>query len=125
MNPADFSWILYRDGQSTPLRIARADTAVRRMRGLLGTPRLVLTHGLWLSPCNSVHTAFMGYAIDVVFVAGDGRVVAVRHALAPWRLAWGGWRARHTLELAAGVALEHRLVSGVRVELVALKGGEQ
>jgi uncharacterized membrane protein (UPF0127 family) len=122
VNPAAFSWVLYRDGQPTALRIARADRLLGRLRGLLGSTELSPANGLWLSPCNSIHTAFMRYAIDVVFMASDGRVVAVRGAIGPWRLAWGGRRAHHALEVALGVANRNGLVPGVRLRLAAPGG---
>jgi len=68
--------------------------------------RQALDHGLalLLSPCNSVHTAFMRFAIDVVYLDSQWRVLAVRSGLKPWRMSWGPRGTRHTLELAAGVA---------------------
>ena len=39
-----------------------------RLRGLLGTSELPADEGLWLSPCNSVHSLGMRYAIDVIFL---------------------------------------------------------
>jgi uncharacterized membrane protein (UPF0127 family) len=79
-----------------------------RGKGLLGTAALAEGAGLWIEPCNSVHTWFMRYPIDVVFTAADGRVVAVRERLAPWRLTWPAWGARAALELPAGAAADTR-----------------
>ena len=64
---------------------------------------------LILAPCSSIHTLFMRFPIDVVFVASDGRVMRVFHALAPWRIGWT-FRAFAAVELPAGTALR----SGVR-----------
>lgn len=82
-----------------------------RAGGLLVRPPLGTDEALWLSPCNSVHTAFMGYAIDVIFVGGDGRVMRVADRLAPWRMA-GCWGAAGALELRAGQAGARGLVPG-------------
>lgn len=87
-----------------------------RLRGLLGKPPPAPGHGLLISPCASVHTAFMRYPIDVVFVARHGRILKVVEALRPWRAA-ACWRARHTLELAAGEARRLGLMTGVRVAI--------
>lgn len=54
-----------------------------------------------IAPTNAIHTFFMKFPIDVLFVAKDGRVVKIREALPPWRIA-GGWGAFCVIELAAG-----------------------
>ncbi|MEZ5420044.1 MAG: DUF192 domain-containing protein [Vicinamibacterales bacterium] len=85
-------------------RVERATTAWTRARGLLGRPGLPPGQALWLAPCRSIHTVGMRFAIDVVFVDGDARVVKVTAAMVPWRLTWGGWRAHGAYEFAAGEA---------------------
>lgn len=57
-----------------------------------------------IAPCSAVHTFFMRFAIDVLFVARDGRALKIYVALPPWRLAFG-FGAFAVIELAAG-ALE-------------------
>lgn len=75
------------------------DSASRRT-GLLKHTSLPPRQGLIIAPCNSVHTFFMKFDIDVAFVAKDGRIVKTATALRPWRMA-GAFRAFATLELAA------------------------
>jgi uncharacterized membrane protein (UPF0127 family) len=72
-----------------------------RNRGLLGRECLPDGHALILAPCSSVHTCFMRFPIDVVFVAKNGRVVKVRSDVPAWRLA-GSLNAFATIELPAG-----------------------
>src|SRR5262245_61559913 len=72
-----------------------ADKALTRMRGL---PR---GHGLLIEPTWSVHTWFMRFPIDVVFLDRDLTVVKIRRHMSPWRGA-ARFRARSVLELAAG-----------------------
>ena len=91
------------------LCIHRAERWPARLRGLLGSPPPAPGHALLITPCASVHTAFMRYPIDVVFVDRHGCILKVVEALPPWRAA-GCWRARHTLELAAGEARRVGLV---------------
>ncbi len=79
-----------------------ADTALRRMKGLLGRDGLAEGSGLVLTPCNSVHTWFMRFAIDVLFLDRAGMVLHAVRSMRPFRLAWGGFRARTTIELPAG-----------------------
>lgn len=73
------------------------------MVGLLGRASLPAHEGLLLEPAWSIHTWFMRFPIDVVFLDGDGRVVRVVERLGPWRLA-SARHARAAIELAAGVA---------------------
>jgi uncharacterized membrane protein (UPF0127 family) len=78
-----------------------ATTRVERRRGLLGRDGIDPGSALVLAPCCSIHTAFMRFAIDVIFVDGDGRVVRIANRVVPWRIviASGAYAA---IELAAG-----------------------
>ena len=81
-----------------------ADSIPSRFWGLLGRRFLPDGHGLLLRPSSSIHTAFMRFAIDVVFLDRENRVVKVVPELKPFRLA-GCWRGAHSaLELPAGGA---------------------
>ncbi len=83
--------------------VAVADTVWTRLRGLIGSPSLIPGEGLLLRPARSIHTCFMRFPVDVVFLDGEHRVLAVHHGLRPWRMrAQRG--ARAVLELAAGEA---------------------
>jgi uncharacterized membrane protein (UPF0127 family) len=62
------------------------DSAQRR-QGLLGRDSLPEGTALIIAPCSAVHTFFMRFAIDIAFVARDGRVIKVRSAVGPWRMA--------------------------------------
>ena len=80
-----------------------ADHLVARMRGLLGRSELPQGEGVLLRPAGSIHTFFMRFPIDVVFLNEEDVVVKVVHRLAPWRAA-GLKGAKTVLELAAGEA---------------------
>jgi uncharacterized membrane protein (UPF0127 family) len=97
-----------------------ADQALPRMRGLLGRRSLPSGEGLLLQPAPSIHTAFMRFAIDVVFLDRDLRVVKVVEALPPWRAA-SARRARSTLELAAGEASARGIRTGDTLSVVAAR----
>ena len=73
------------------------------MRGLLGRDSLDPGSGMLLDASPSVHMFFMRFAIDVVFLDRDWKVVAVTHRLRPWRVT-GARRAVAALELPAGTA---------------------
>lgn len=98
------------------IRVARSFGA--RLVGLLGRRTLPREQGLLLIPCNNVHTFFMRFVIDVVFIDRDGVVLAVVPRLAPWRVA-ATRRAHACLEMAAGVAAALGLESGMRIAQLA------
>ena len=84
------------------------------MRGLLGRRRLAQGHGLLIEPTWSVHTWFMRFPIDVVFLDRDLTVLKIRKHMPPWRTA-ARFRARSVLELAAGECDRLRLEIGDRL----------
>jgi uncharacterized membrane protein (UPF0127 family) len=86
-----------------------------RRRGLLGR-RGLAGGALVIAPCNLVHTFFMQFAIDTVFVDRNGRVQRVSHDLPPWRVA-GSWGAFATIEVDAGVAQRAGLRPGHHLAL--------
>lgn len=94
-----------------------------RKRGLLGRASLAPASALVLSPCWMVHTAFMQFAIDVLFVDGRGRVVRLVPSLPPWRAAVSV-RARGVIEMPAGTAARCGISVGDRVSLAADTRGE-
>jgi len=95
-----------------------ADTRESRRRGLLGRDSLDPRAALILRPCFSVHTAFMRFPIDVVFVDREGSVVKVVRKLEAWRIA-GAWGAHAAVEFAAGTISEGSVEAGDRLYLAA------
>ena len=89
------------DGTIVCERCLLAETALTRMRGLLGRRNLPSGEGILLKPASSVHMAFMRFAIDAVFLDRDGRVLKIAEDLRPWRLA-GSRGAKSVVELPAG-----------------------
>jgi uncharacterized membrane protein (UPF0127 family) len=82
-------------------RVAVADNGAKRRRGLLGRKALAAGEGLWIAPCEAVHTCGMQFAIDLIYLDRSRRVQKVRHAVPPWRLS-ACLSAHSVLELAAG-----------------------
>ena len=80
-----------------------ADTSEKRRVGLLKHARLDPGAGLWIVPCESVHTFFMKFPIDLVYLDKQRKVRKVRHAVPPWRLS-ACLAAHSILELPAGTA---------------------
>ncbi len=81
-----------------------ADNFWTRFVGLMGAKGLAAGEGLLITRCNSIHTHFMRFPIDVVYVSRDLRVVHVDRAMAPWRFGRIHRGARFVVELPAGAA---------------------
>lgn len=86
------------------------DSASRR-QGLLGRDGLTPGSALIIAPSNAVHTFFMRFAIDIAFVRRDGRVIKVRSAVRPYRLA-ASLRAFAVIELPAGALAQSDTLRG-------------
>lgn len=73
-------------GSELASRAWRADTFLTRLVGLLSRSSLGLGEGLLIQPCSSVHTAFMRFTIDVLYVDKEGRVVKTAPNMRPFRI---------------------------------------
>jgi uncharacterized membrane protein (UPF0127 family) len=113
--------IVERSGAVVAARIEVAETFWTRLVGLLGRAWLDPDAGLLIEPCNSVHTFFMRFPIDVAFLDRDGVVVRAIANLKPWRATKLYTRAHSTLELAAGTLERAGVVDGDRLIDGALK----
>ncbi len=83
-----------------------------RMRGLLGRTSLPPGHGLWIDPCRSIHTFFMRFPIDAVFLGRNREVLRVYRDLKPFRLTRCVAGARAVLELPSGTLKEDLVQTG-------------
>ena len=109
------------DGAKTALMNSRSGSmvatttdssdAIRTAAGLLDRTALDPSTALVLAPCLMIHTAFMRFPIDVIFVDRAGRVVRIVQDLGPWRIA-ASFGAHATVELAAGAVVSHDVVVG-------------
>src|SRR5476649_939877 len=88
-----------------------AVTRRSRRRGLLGRDCLDASAALILEPCAAVHTAFMRFNIDVVFVNRSGYAVKIVEDLTPWRIAVAT-QAHAVIEMAAGTLKRHDVSIG-------------
>ena len=102
------------NGRTVCERCVLADTALARMRGLLGRRALPSGEGLLLRPASSIHMAFMRFAIDAVFLDSNGRVLKVARDLKPWRMA-AARRAKAVVELPSGEASRRGIEIGQRL----------
>jgi len=90
-------------GFSLARKVEKADTFFSRLRGLLGRKDLPAGHGLWLVPGATIHTCFMAFTIDAVFLDRGLRVLRVQ-TLPPWRFSPWVAGAASVLELPSGAA---------------------
>lgn len=103
------------DGSVACERCTVAHRMWPRMRGLLGKRSLESGEGLLIRPAPSIHTFFMRFPIDVVFLSRQGEVLKVAERVPPWRAR----SCRHSyavLELAAGEAGRRGIAVGDRLD---------
>jgi uncharacterized protein len=103
-------------GGSVCERCAVADNPMTRLRGLLGRAGLAADEGLLIRPTGAIHTWFMRFPIDAVFLDRELVVVDVVSDLRPWRFA-GRRGAKAVLELAAGESGRLGIRAGERLRL--------
>ena len=97
--------------------ISLAASLPARLKGLLGKNKLEAGKGLLIQPCKGIHTFFMRFSIDAVFLDKGNRVVALAHALPPNRMTSIYPKAVSVLELPAGT-LGEGVVVGDTIEFI-------
>lgn len=105
---------LYNKTQNLKLssQVFIAKTLYSRTKGLLGKSKLEDKEILWILSCNSIHTFFMQFAIDCVFLDKNLLVCAIRSHIPPWRILLPIIKARSVLEMKAGKAKELNIQLG-------------
>ena len=109
--------LLRQDGGPVCGRCLLAETPLTRLKGLLGRKGLEQGDGLLLRPAASIHTFFMRFPIDAVWVDRDLNVLKVSPDLGPWRTA-ACKGAKGVVEMAAGEAERVGLSAGDKLTLV-------
>lgn len=92
-----------------------ADTPDKRNTGLLKHTSLAEGDGLWIVPTQGVHTFFMKFAIDVLYLSKSKQVLKIRPSMGAWRLSLC-FKAHSVLELPAGRAARMRTEIGDQLE---------
>ena len=95
--------------------VAVADHGIARSKGLLGRSSLAPGEGLWILPCEAIHTFGMRFPIDLVYLDRKLRVRKVRSGVVPWRMS-GCLSAHSVLELAQGTVQKTQTTPGDRLE---------
>ena len=92
-----------------------ADSGPKRNKGLLGRKLLNPGEGLWIVPCESVHTFFMQFPIDLVYLDREHRIKKLRSGVPPWRLS-ACLSAHSVLEFPAGTIHNTNTKRGDKLE---------
>lgn len=100
-----------------PLNVSKTSTMFERMRGLLFRKKLTSDQGLWIQPCNSIHTFFMTFPIDVIFMDKSGTVIKVSENIPAWRMS-GNVKAVAVMELLAGTVKSLGIKAGRQYQWV-------
>jgi|SRR5271165_5818838 len=98
-----------------------ADTSETRRRGLLKSDSLSAGQGLWIVPCEAVHSFGMKFVFDIVYLNRKLQVRKLRSHMAPWRFSLC-MTAYSVLELPAGTIANTQTQTGDRLK-VTLKSG--
>jgi uncharacterized protein len=91
-----------------------ADRGAKRRKGLLGRSGLSPEEGLWIVPCEAVHTFGMKFSIDLIYLDRNMQVKKVRSNVPPWRLS-ACLSAHSVIELAPGTILKTGTAPGDRL----------
>ncbi len=105
-----------RSGAVLAQSLVSAHDSQSRRKGWLGRTVAPKGEAIWILPCEAIHCFFMHFPIDVVFLDRNFRVVQVRRAVKPWRIAVC-WKAYSVMEFAEGVVDASGTVAGDRIVL--------
>jgi uncharacterized protein len=92
-----------------------AESGLNRNKGLLGRASLSPGEGLWIVPCEAVHTFWMQFPIDLVYLDRKKRIKKLRSSVPPWRLS-ACLSAHSILELPSGTIQSSRTEIGDTLE---------
>jgi uncharacterized membrane protein (UPF0127 family) len=96
-----------------------ATSFIDRGVGLLKKSQLEEKEGLWIHRCNSIHTFFMKFSIDCIFVNKDLVVDDLVENLSPWKVVFPRWRSRSVIELKSGFINKYQVKKGDQLDVVS------
>lgn len=96
-----------------------ADGFFERLKGLMFSTEMPGCDGFLISRCNSIHTFFMLYSLDVLFLDKNFLVIKALYNLSPWRITWMYFKAHQVLEMNAGT-MEKDIKTGDKLEALCL-----
>lgn len=109
---------LYSSNKMIVERLTVAKSLKDRTVGLLKYDKISDDQGLWILSCRSIHTFFMKFSIDVIFVDKKMRVVALVENVSPYKLLFPRWSADSVIEVNAGLTKKWNLEIGEVLRVV-------
>ena len=94
-----------------------ADSVWTRVVGFLRDTELADGDGLWIVPCNSIHSFAMKFPFDAVFLDRDLKVVHLVEEMKPWRISPIKFASHGVLEIPAGAIARSGTKPGDQIEL--------
>jgi uncharacterized membrane protein (UPF0127 family) len=96
-----------------------AESFFARARGLLGRRDLPGNEALWIKPCRDIHTFFMKFAIDCVFLDNKMKIVKIACDVTPYKLIGPFWKSSSVIEFHSGFVEEKKLRVGDQLYVVS------
>jgi len=97
-------------------KITHARSLSERLFGLMFKHNNMEIDGMLIEPCNSIHTFFMNFPLDVLFIDKKDTVVKVIRNMTPWKMSWLYLKSKKVLEVKAGL-LPKEIMAGDRVKI--------
>lgn len=95
-----------------------AESFFARGKGLLGRQQLSANTALWIKPCNNIHTFFMKFTIDCIFVNKQMKVERIASKVKPFRIVGPFWKATSVFETTEGLSEKLNLQIGDQLYVV-------
>jgi len=97
--------------------VIEASSIIKRVIGLMFRPSLDCDSSMLINPCNSIHTCFMKFPIDVIFIDKKNEIIKIIRDMKPWRFSSINFNSKKVLELNAG-AVGETVEIGDKLEFV-------
>jgi len=105
-----------KNGKILADKLETADNFFKRLKGLLGRTCLAKGEALSIIPCRSIHSFFMKFRFDAIFINKKNEVVCLIENMPAWRISGIYFSARSVIELPAGVIKETKTSIGDSLE---------
>ena len=96
-----------------------ADSFFARAKGLLGRKTIQENQGLWIKPCRDIHTFFMSFSIDCIFLDRKMQIVKIATDVSPFKMVGPYWKSSSVMEFKSGFVETKRLKVGDQLYVVS------
>jgi len=112
-------FIVEKSGIKICSKVKLANDMFSRIKGLMFAKRMNGFDGIMIDPCNSIHTFFMRFDIDVIFLDSNNKIVKIIRSMKPWRMSLLYIKSKKVLELNGG-DLDLNIKEGDTLEIKCL-----